>query len=307
MGKTDNPSRQGRIVDERSSGGVEITVPESYKGLEERMLGELSARLSDKPKASEMVNLLLADKAVNASWDMADYIAVGKLHYNDHGDTHAIITASFSAQMLDILASSGRMPDIVRDGFGDLDDAMLIVVSAALLHDIGNQVHRLQHPLFSAVLASPILDRLLPKIYGDGETVAEIKGFILHAIFSHESGVRSLTDEASIVCIADGCDMFKGRGRLPFDMGNINIHTVSALSIDDISVSRGEKKPLRITVEMENSAGVFQVEELLAKKVESGTLRDAVEIVAVATPRDAQGDRRIVSRIAYEGGRFVPF
>ncbi len=291
----------------RPYSGVEISVPKSYKTLENRMLKKMQEILSKYPKAFKMLKMLLEDKEVNACWDMANYMAVEKLKYNDHGDTHAIITASFSVQMLDILSRKGRLPDIVRDGFGDLDDAMLIVMTAAMLHDIGNQVHRNEHPFSSAFLANNILTRLLPEIYSDPEKMAEIRGFILHAIYSHESSTPSMTDEASIVCIADGCDMFKGRGRMPFDLGNINIHTVSALSINDINVEEGEEKPLRIKVKMENSAGIFQVQELLEKKVESGTIGDFVEIVAEAYPPDSKEDTRIVSKIKYENGRFVPF
>jgi len=101
--------------------------------------------------------------------------------------------------------------------------------------------------------------------------------------------------------------MFKGRGRLPFDLGNVNIHTVSALSISNVKVEKGEWRPIRITVEMDNSAGIFQVQELLKEKVDSGVLGDKVEIVAIAIPPGVATDHRIVSRIMYEGGRFIPF
>ncbi|RLE79779.1 MAG: phosphohydrolase, partial [Thermoprotei archaeon] len=190
---------------------------------------------------------------------------------------------------------------------GDMDDAALIVLTAALLHDIGNQVHRENHSFFSAVLAAPILTRLLPKIYDHPEIAAEIRGFILHAIHSHEKEIPSLTTEASIICIADGCDMFKGRGRLPFDLGNVNIHTVSALSISNVKVEKGERRPVRIVVEMDNSAGIFQVQELLKEKIDSGVLSDKIEIVAMAVPPESTTDHRIVSRIMYVEGKFVPF
>ena len=239
--------------------GVEVEVPESYRELEEACRAKVERILAKYPKAKRMYELLLSDPEVNACWDMADYIAVKKLRYNDHGQTHAIVVAAFALEILELLHEAGCEPDIVADGFGDMDDAALIVLAAALLHDIGNQVHREGHSLFSAALAAPILTRLLPKIYEHPEIAAEIRGFILHAIYSHEKEVPSLTVEASVVCVADGCDMFKGRGRLPFDLGNVNIHTVSALSIRDVRVERGELSPVRITVEMDNSAGIFQV------------------------------------------------
>ena len=287
--------------------GVEIEVPESYKALEEKCRARIEEILAKYPKAKKMYELIINDPEVNACWDMADYIAVKKLRYNDHGETHAIIVAAFALEMLELLHEAGCEPDIVADGFGDMDDAALIVLSAALLHDIGNQVHREGHSLFSAVLAAPILARLLPKIYEHPEIAAEIRGFILHAIHSHEKEIPSLTVEASIICIADGCDMFKGRGRLPFDLGNVNIHTVSALSISNVRVEKGARRPVRITVEMENSAGIFQVQELLKEKVDSGVLEDKIEIVAMATPPESSTDHRIVSRLIYEGGRFIPF
>ena len=287
--------------------GVEIEVPESYEELERECIGVVEKVTAKYPKAALMWRLLRSDPEVNACWDMADYIAVKKLRYNDHGETHAIVTASFALQMLELLHEAGHEPDVVADGVGGMDDAALIVLAASLLHDIGNQVHRRMHPLFSATLAAPILSRLLPKVYDHPEVAAEIRGFILHAIYSHEADTPCLTTEASIVCIADGCDMFKGRGRLPFDLGNVNIHTVSALSIRDVKVERGERRPVRIRVEMDNSAGIFQVQELLRRKVDSGVLRDKVEIVAVAMPPGAATDQRIVSRLIYEEGVFKPF
>jgi len=287
--------------------GVEIEVPESYKALEDACRAKIERILAKYPKARKMYELLLNDPEVNACWDMADYIAVQKLRYNDHGQTHAIIVAAFALEMLELLHEAGHEPDIVADGFGDMDDAALIVLTAALLHDIGNQVHRENHSFFSAVLAAPILTRLLPKIYDHPEIAAEIRGFILHAIHSHEKEIPSLTTEASIICIADGCDMFKGRGRLPFDLGNVNIHTVSALSISNVKVEKGERRPVRIVVEMDNSAGIFQVQELLKEKIDSGVLSDKIEIVAMAVPPESTTDHRIVSRIMYVEGKFVPF
>jgi metal-dependent HD superfamily phosphatase/phosphodiesterase len=75
------------------------------------------------------------------------------------------------------------------------------------------------HPSYSVYLAIPLLNRLLPEIYEDEEVMYEIRGHISHCIVSHEADTRDLTEEASIVGIADGTDMTKGRGRLAFDKG----------------------------------------------------------------------------------------
>jgi len=68
---------------------------------------------------------------------------------------------------------------------------------------------------------------------------------ILHCIYAHEFEVKDLTEEAALVGIADGTDMTKGRGRLAFDKGNINIHTVTALIIERVEVTKGKERPVR--------------------------------------------------------------
>src|SRR3990172_9504041 len=96
-------------------------------------------------------------------------MAVKKLSYNDHGMTHALIVGTNAIRIFDLLVSAGVAPDVVSSGAGDADDACLVTAVAALLHDIGNQVHRQRHEMMGAVLARGILDRLLPPIYPDIE------------------------------------------------------------------------------------------------------------------------------------------
>jgi metal-dependent HD superfamily phosphatase/phosphodiesterase len=245
---------------------------------------------------------------------MADFIAVTKLNFNDHGEIHAKIAAASSLSMLDLLKKAGKKPDVITSGAGDWDDTFLVVCSAALLHDIGNQVHRVSHGDISPYLAVPILDRLLPLVYcgatssaySEMEKKTEIRGFILHAINTHDAEPQPLTIEAALVCISDVCDLTKGRGRLAFDLGNINIHTVSALSIDSVAILPGEQKPIKILVNMNNSAGIFQIEEALASKINAGPLADSVEMIATAHPRKAKVDKRIIFELEMKGRKFEP-
>jgi len=104
-----------------------------------------------------------------------------------------------------------------------------------------------------------------------------------------------------LVGIADGTDMTKGRGRLAFDKGNVNIHTVSALSIEKVEIRQGEDVPVQILIYLNNSAGVFQIQETLGKKIVGGPLEDYCEIVAVAKPDKPVKDQRIVHRIVIKG------
>lgn len=284
---------------------IEIELPKDYDFLLRRAEKEIDSNLTGKPKAKKMWKLVDEDSEVNADWDMANYIAVKKLHYNDHGETHVKIAAMNALKMLSILLKRNILPDMLRDRGGDVDDEYLVVLSAALLHDIGNQIYRAEHNLHSAYLAIPVLNRLLPQIYENVEHWVELRGFILNAIFTHDAEVRDLTFEGALVGIADGTDMTKGRGRTPFEMGDANIHSISALSIDDVKIFEGDKKPIRIEIVMSNSAGIFQVQQVLGEKIRGSPMEDCVEIVAYTLPEKPKVDRRIISRIRFERGKYL--
>jgi metal-dependent HD superfamily phosphatase/phosphodiesterase len=281
--------------------GFELELPASYVTMKKEAEKTVSGLLADRPKARKMWTLLREDAETKADWDMANYIAVAKLKYNDHGEIHAKIVAANALKMLKLLLDNGVSTSVMKEKAGDEDDVHLIVLAGALLHDIGNQVHRENHNVSGVYLAIPVLNRLLPKIYEDEETMYEIRGHILHCIYSHEFEILDLTEESALVGIADGTDMTKGRGRLAFDKGNVNIHTVSALSIEKVEIKQGEDVPVQILIYLNNSAGVFQIQETLGKKIIGGPLEDYCEIIAVAKPDKPVKDQRIVHRIVIKG------
>ena len=285
--------------------GFEMVIPLQYEMLMQNAEEEINRRLMNYPRAMKMWTILSKDPEVKANWDIANFIAVRKLKYNDHGEVHAKLVAANALRMLDILLSRGIMPDIMRESAGEDDDVHLVVLAAGLLHDIGNVVHRFNHPLHSVYLATSILNRVLPEIYDNPEIMYEIRNHILHCIYAHSSKIRDLTIEASLIGIADGTDMTKGRSRIPYDLGNVNIHTVSAMSVDEVEIVEGAEKPVEIRVYMTNSAGVFQVEEILHKKLMSGCISHLVDIVAKTIPEKVDTDERIVRKLVTEDGRFV--
>ena len=77
--------------------------------------------------------------------------------------------------------------------------------------------------------------------------------------------------------------MAEGRARVPYRQGKYDIHALSALSIRRVEVARGEprKTPIRIIVDMDNEAGVFQLEEVLGKKIKTSSIAHLVEIEAL--------------------------
>lgn len=285
--------------------GVVIMVAPSYTETEKRSIQALTDLWPKYPKTRHMWELFIEDDEIITNLDMADYLTVMKLGYNDHGETHARLVAANGLRMFDLLIQNGVEFDVVASGAGDTDDAALVVVAALFLHDIGNQVHRQGHEHFSAMLALPILDRLLPTIYPETRQRIQLRAFILHAINSHDFAPPPLTLEAGLVSVADGTDITKGRGRTSFDLGKVDIHSVSALAIDEVLIGPGQTHPVEITVIMNNSAGIFQIEETLTRKVVKGPLTNHITITAITRPENDNGtDMRIIQRLHLKHGTF---
>ncbi len=114
---------------------------------------------------------------------------------------------------------------------------------------------------------------------------------VLQTITSHREGGRPLTLEAGIVRVADALDMAKGRSRIPFERGSASIHAVSAAAIDRVSITDGVERAVLIEIEMNNSAGLYQVDELLKAKLRGSGLEPYVEVVARI---DTEAEKRLV-------------
>jgi metal-dependent HD superfamily phosphatase/phosphodiesterase len=157
----------------------------------------------------------------------------------------------------------------------------------ALLHDIGNSVHRVNHEEIGAVLAVAPVTRILERIYGGlNEHVYQLRQEVLHAIYATAYDVECLSVEAGAVKLGDGLDIAEGRARIPYKLGKTDIHAVSALSIKRVEIHDGVERPVAVTVHMEDYAGLFQVEEVLLKKLSTSGLSDYIEVyISVAGGR----------------------
>jgi hypothetical protein len=90
--------------------------------------------------------------------------------------------------------------------------------------------------------------------------------------------------------VADALDMAKGRSRIPFESGQVNIHSVSAAAIEGVGLGPGEVKPVRIHITMSNAAGLFQLDELLKDKLKGSGLEPYVEVFAEI---EGEADKRL--------------
>lgn len=241
----------------------------------------LEKNVSGSQILSKAVRILENDEEIQELLRMSNVMAVSRLRYNDHGRIHAIIVSGAALEIADILFRSGVVPTGMRDKtIQSVEEAKLAILLGAYLHDIGNSIHRSQHELLGALLAKDILSRILPEILGKKDrSLISLRQEIMHIIYATEYNTRCLTVEAGIVKIADGTDMSQGRARVPYKLGKIDMHAMSALSITSVEISEGGERPLRITVNMNDYAGLFQVEQVLLPKILTSSLENSVEVV----------------------------
>jgi hypothetical protein len=187
---------------------------------------------------------------------------------------------NIALRLFRLLVKGGVEPAMVTDhGMRDRD-AEVVISAGSLLHDVGMSIHRADHEAFSLFLAERKLRELLPAAYKDAGERAVVIAESLHAIIGHRRRGEPYTVEAGIVRVADALDMAHGRSRLPVEAGRVGIHQISAAAIDEVRIASGDQRPVRIEIEMNNSAGIFQVDELLATKLRGTPLDGQVEVVA---------------------------
>ncbi len=248
----------------------------------------------DNKRLEAVVKLVNENEELTALFEACNGMAVKRLGMTDHGLVHSFIVANIALKLLRNLVASGVTPSIVKDFDFSNDDAEVVVVLASLMHDAGNAVHRDLHDNFGVLLVKDFLEQILSKVYGPREKII-MTTEIMSAMVSHSEEIKVFTLEGGIVRLADGLDMEKGRARIAFELGERSIHSVSAMSIDKVSINSG-KKPIMIEISMNNSAGIFQVDYLLKKKLKGSGLERYTEIKAIVS----QNEEKIVTEYKME-------
>jgi uncharacterized protein len=232
---------------------------------------------------------------VAAWWHMAQ-VNSERLGMSDHSWVHVQIVVNIALRLLRLLVKGGISTAMVADhGMGDRD-AEVVVAAGSLLHDVGMSIHRADHEEYSLFLADRKLHKLLGGIYEEPERTVVVSE-ALHTIIGHRRRGEPFTVEAGIVRVADALDMAHGRSRLPVDSGQIGIHSISAAAIDEVKISAGEERAVRVEIAMNNSAGVFQVDDLLATKLRGTPLESHVEVVAAVS---GEAEKRLLPEFRIE-------
>jgi metal-dependent HD superfamily phosphatase/phosphodiesterase len=289
-GHADDDADQ-HLVDEEPAFTSEIPVSnlaremavDRQQALTDRRVHEFiaEARISVPTRGNRVLERLLervnADDELRTWWHIGNLNAVARMQMNDHSWVHMQIVTNISLKLLRLLFKAGVEPCTVTDYGLTRKDAEVIVVLGCLLHDVGMSIHRNGHEEFSLILADRKAHQLLEGLYDD-ITRTVVVSEALHTIISHRSGGMPLTIEAGVLRVGDALDMTHGRSRIPFEQGSLSIHALSAAAIDRVRLTQGEGRAIAVQIEMNNSSGVFQVDELLKKKLKGSGLEQHVEI-----------------------------
>ena len=250
-------------------------------------------RVRAPTRGNRRLELLLdaanASDHVKALWHVSAVNAARRLEMSDHSWVHVQIVLNIGLRLARILFRRGVVPSVKVDyGMSD-HDAEVVVAAACLLHCVGMSIHRDDHERYSLFLTADTISGLLASYEEPERTIIACE--TLHAIIGHRRDGRPLTVEAGIVRIADALDMARGRSRMEFEAGRHNIHSLSAYAIDEVKISPGEDRAVRVEIAMSNSAGIYQVDELLAQKLRGSGLEGHFEVVARI---DAEHEERLI-------------
>lgn len=246
---------------------------------------KIQNRLKNSPVCLELVNYLFADEELQEMQEYANNVSIRRLGYNDHGPVHMRQVVGNAIKMLNILHDFGIKTSLEEEEIGTFEDSMCAVIISGIMHDLGMAIGRQEHERMSALLSQPIIDRTLMHMFPDNlHKRVIIKAMATEAIIGHMSSHKIHSIEAGIILIADGCDMTKGRARIPLAINTTpkvgDIHKYSANAIKWIGIHHGDRKPIKIDIEMTSEVGFFQIEEVLLQKIDASPAKKFVELYA---------------------------
>ncbi|MCK9170638.1 MAG: phosphohydrolase [Treponema sp.] len=239
------------------------------------------------PLPLNVAEALMSDPEIESIQNYSNTVSIMRLGFNDHGPVHMRTVTYNAIIMMGILYKAGVLMNLQAEKAGTFADSMTAVIFASFLHDFGMTIGRQDHELYSVFLALPVIQKMLEKVIpGDNnlDRRVAIRSLAVEGIVGHMGTRRIHSLEAGLILIADGCDMTKGRARIPMELDNApkvgDIHKYSANSIERVEITAGKEKPLRIQVLMSADVGFFQIEEVLLQKINNSPAKKYIELLA---------------------------
>jgi uncharacterized protein len=249
---------------------------------------ELNRALLNRAEGRVRVLLthILDDAAIHKYHSYANAVSVRRLGYNDHGPVHARIVSYNALKILQFLHRHGIQTSLEEEQIGTFEDSCIATILGCFLHDFGMSVTREDHEWHSIILADEFIVNALAAVYDDGDPMRYVLRALAHeVIVGHMAHSRIHSVEAGVGLVADGTDMSRGRSRIPQmlerDPAVGDMHRFSASAITRVDISEGDVKPVRITAQMDNVTGLFQVEEVLMTKVKASPIMQFLELAAL--------------------------
>lgn len=238
-----------------------------------------------------VIKELIEDPEIEAVQNYANNVSIVRLGYNDHGPVHMRTVCRNALKMIKILHQGGIKTSLETEQAGSFSDSVTAVIFAGFFHDFGMTIGRQDHELYSGILAQPVIDGVLTKFLSDKSDLnRRVIIRSMEGILGHMGTRRIHSIEAGLILIADGCDMTKGRARIPMELNTKpsvgDIHKYSANSIESVKIHQGNEKPIQIEVFMSSDVGFFQIEEVLIPKINSSPAKGFVELYAGVEGQD---------------------
>ena len=267
-----------------SKSSKEILVEEKITALVTKIVDEQTFG-DDLPL--RLWNYLHSNQEIAAIQDYANMVSIGRLGLNDHGPVHMKTVCRNALKMLSILHTAGIQTSLEKENVGSFADSVAAVMLASLLHDSGMTIGRNGHELYSSIISYPIIERVLSHLLPEDSNILRrtiIRFIAMEGIIGHMATRPIHSIEAGIILISDGCDMTKGRARIPLEIRSKpsegDIHKYSASSIEKVKIGQGHERPLKIEIHMKAEVGFFQVEEVLIPKIQSSPAKGLLELYA---------------------------
>lgn len=246
------------------------------KNDEEKVI--INVPTNKNPLVQQAQDYINASEEIRTLWQVINVNAIDRLQMTDHGPIHFQLVSNIAIKLARMLEDADIELSIQKDHQLSRNHGELVIYLASLFHDLGMTINRRGHEEFSLIIANTVLRDVLQFLPVKERTI--VISETLHAIISHRKGGTPYTLEAGIVRVADALDMTSGRSRSGIEAGHQDIHAVSHASIDKVEILKGEKKPILIDISMNNSAGLFQLDELLKEKIKGSGLEEYISVKA---------------------------
>ncbi len=265
--------------------------------LDSKILKQIEEIINLSPEKDDLplkiAKSLMANKEIQSIQDYSNNVSIMRLGFNDHGPVHMRTVTSNALKMMKILFNAGIKTSLIEEGIATFTDSVTAVILASFMHDFGMSIGRQDHELYSVFLALPTIEKILSQFIPGDENLTRriaIRSTAMEGIVGHMGTRKIHSLEAGLILIADGCDMTKGRARIPMVLDSAprigDIHKYSANSIESVKIVPGETKPIRIQVSMSAQVGFFQIEEVLLLKINASPAKKYIELLAGVTGKE---------------------